>query len=292
MGAGASGGGGGARIGGGGTTAGGGAGTTGLPAGAPVDRGIPEAPPPTTGEAYLRDLPPVRNENRWIDREGKVHTGSQGAPVANPEKFLTDSQARDYLQSKVGIPKTVTGYIENRGDLKNVASVIPEGSRYIHHGVEGLGLKVPDGKGGFVSYRVQYKNANEPVNPYDIGRGGVYPDWKQKYGNTWIEQREYIPTRPVTLREQGRMNYLAQKQDQLLKNMSYDVGGKPYKTLPTEDAYLTGGGYGNLPRYVRAGGDLHLNNWGIDAKGHPRMFDPGGAVRTSADVFAGDPFDL
>jgi len=295
MGAGTGGvGGGSARVGGGGgTTAEGAIASTRQPQGAPIDRGIPEAAPPPTAEAYLRDLPPVRNENRWIDSEGKVHTGTAGAPVVNPERFLTDDMAREYLQGEVGIPKLLSIYIEQKGDLRNIASILPEGSRYIHHGIEGVGIKVPDGKGGFTSYRIQYKNSLEPPNPYDIGRAGVYPDWKQKYGNTWVEKREYIPTRPTTLLEQGRTDYLAGKQQELFRNLSYDVSGKPYRTLQEADHYLPGRGTGAaLPDYIRTGGDLHLNNWGIDAKGRPRVFDPGAAVRTREETFAGTIGDV
>ena len=282
MGAGAGGGGGRTRIGGGGGTTED-FGTTRLPAGAPIDRGIPEAPVPPTASAYMRDLPPVRNENRWIDEQGRVHTGELGAPVANPQKYLTDSMARDYLQSKVGMPMDVSGHIEIRGDLKNIASILPEGSKYIHSGVEGVGIKVPDGKGGFTSYRIQYKNNAEPINPYDIGRAGVYPDWKKKFGDTWVEQREFIPERPTVLLSAGRNTYLANKQKELLSNLSYDVHGEPYRTLQNSRSYLPGG---RLPAHVKSGGDLHLNNWGIDAQGRPRIFDPGAAQRTSADVFA------
>jgi hypothetical protein len=244
---------------------------------APAGKGIPESLPPAGADPRIRELPPVANANRWIDAEGRVQVGDLGAPVSDTGRFLVDAQARDYLLNKVGMPRDVVGRLEDRGDLKNIAGILPEGSKYLGNGYEGVGIKVPDGKGGFTSYRVQYRNSAEPIAPYDIGRIGVYPDWKKKYGNTWVEQRELIGTQGKDFLAQRGLGAVKVKYQEMFRNMSLDVEGKPYKTVQEWSGMFSGTQLGRFN--ASAGGDLHNGNWGIDSRGIARVFDPGAAQR-------------
>lgn len=211
--------------------------------------GLPEGEDkPWVQPAYYASLPPVENANRKINADGEVIVGTLGAPVANPDRFKTDKEAFDYLHKEIGVPLDVAQQIRAKGGIREVASVFPKGSEYIHHGAEGLGIKISNSK----AIRVQF-DGNEPLNTFNVGRSGVYSDWKQKYGGVWMEQKERIPTmgwktnNPVAMKARLIDTFVHDKRK------TSNPNGSP----------------------VWSDGDLHGNNWGLDSKGRPRVFDPG-----------------
>ena len=269
MGSGKGGGGGGGRVGGGGGSqaAAGAAGATnnGLQPGEKVP---PYQPP------WYTDLPPVENANRRVNKDGEVIVGAKGA-LPSLNRFDTGVEGQEaaakYLQDTVGVPRHIAAELFERDSASQIANMLPEGSEYLGHGIEGVGISV----GGRKAVRVQY-DGKTPLNAYDIGRSGVYSDWKKKYGNVWVEQKE-------------RIQYTAQQAQRVpdLQRRIFDskVQMQESFTPDARNSLLTEGRgvYTNKPIARWEDVDMHNGNWGFDFQGRPRVFDQG-AVRPFWDT--------
>jgi hypothetical protein len=166
-------------------------------------------------------------------------------------EFLTDAQARDYLVNVVGAPPpqgiNAMANLEKAGQLKIVAT-LAKGGKYRGEGVEGMGIQLPNSN---VVYRFQH-GGGKPLSTYDMGPVGVYPDWLKEYKipgikPLWVEAKE-----SVTI--QGKyLSAFNVDPNKIKANMQKNIRSQ----VPLEDL------------------DAHAGNWGLDAKGRARVFDPG-----------------
>lgn len=262
MGSGKGGGGGGSRAGGGGgaaaTTAGGAAAAGGLQPGEKVP---PYQPP------WYTDLPPVANANRRVNADGEVIVGSAGALPSTNRFADTDAgmlAAEDFLINDVGIPGGLVTDLHVADSVRDIANMLPENSTYLGHGIEGVGIQVGNTR---KAVRIQYDGKN-PLNAYDVGRSGVYSDWKKKYGNLWVEQKEMVQYTASQARRQTKIN-VGEMQTKMVESFTPDARGNMSEGI---------GVYTNKKIAQWADVDMHSGNWGFDFAGRPRVFDQG-AVR-------------
>lgn len=235
--------------GGGGKRGGGGGGRQGRDAGAAG--AAPAQPGDETIPATYADLPNAGDMGRTVDEYGRVVVGSEGAPTL-PFKMLTEDQAVEKLRA-MGVPTMEINSMMVQGNLQNVAMVVPDNAKLLGNpGYDALGFDVGGGK----VWRVQYRGPSEPIPAYDVGKYGVYADWKKKYGKVWVEQKEKITkiAKDATFLEQDiNSTTLRKRIADARKGTDWDFG------------------------------DLHSGNWGWDSKGRLRVFDPGAAVPKGAN---------
>jgi hypothetical protein len=199
------------------------------------------------------DVPAVTDFGRWVDSEGAVHVGEAGAPVL-PAKLLSEADARQAL-TDAGVPAVIQSILNANDSLREIASILPKGAKMSGEpGAEAIGIAVPGGK----NWRIQYGKTEAPLNSYDIGKYGVYPEWQKKYGKIYVQQKEQIPT------------------------LAKDFGS--YSTIDSYGQKLTAGVQATNPNISWDFYDLHTGNWGKDAKGRLRIFDPGAAVPWGKDI--------
>lgn len=192
------------------------------------------------------DLPPVENANRYVDSKGIVHVGDKGAidiTEADLAEFPTPRDAYNYLVNEVGFPRDSEA-LANLKQIDGLATVaaLSKGTKYFGEGIEGAVVKTKDG----VILRVQH-TGSEPLPAYDMGKVGVYADWKKKYGQVWVEAKESIAMNADFLPAFG-IDY-----QKMQKVMERNMQGK----VPLHKV------------------DDHGGNWGIDYKGRTRVIDPG-----------------
>jgi len=241
------GGGGGGRGGGGGGRQGRDAGKAGAAPAQPGDETVP---------ATYADLPNAGDMGRSVDAEGRVIVGSEGAPVL-PFKMLTVDESIQKLRD-AGVPNMEINLLKQQGNIQNVAMVLPENAKILGDaGYDAMGFDVGGGK----VWRVQYRGNAEPLPAYDIGKYGVYADWKKKYGKVWVEQKEKL----VKIGKDSSYTEQSQSVDLLTKRIS--------AARKSTDWDFS---------------DLHEGNWGWDSKGRLRILDPGAAVPKGAPTITGE----
>lgn len=260
MGSGKGGGGGGGRVGGGGGSAAGAGGGGGANQGLLPGEKVPPYQPP-----WYTDLPPVENANRKVNADGEVIVGAKGA-LPSTNRFGTENAARDHLRDNIGMPAHLAATLARDDMAKDVANMLPDGAEYLGHGIEGIGVAISKDK----AVRIQY-DGREPLNAYDVGRSGVYADWKKKYGNVWVEQKE-------------RIEFTASEAIRSVKFKDININemkGRMEESFTPDARGTVRSGRGvytkNKPAQW-ADVDMHSGNWGFDFAGRPRVFDQG-AVR-------------
>lgn len=199
------------------------------------------------------DLPPVENANRYVDNKGRVVVGDKGAPniteaQVNAE-FLTDAQARAYLRDVVGVPQgKALRNLEANGQLKVVAT-LAKGGKYRGEGVEGMGIQLPNSD---IVYRFQH-GGGKPLATYDMGKVGVYPEWIKEYKLPGMQQSIWVEAKESVVVQGRYINNFNLNGDKIKANMERNIRSQ----VRIEDL------------------DAHGGNWGLDAKGRARVFDPG-----------------
>lgn len=199
------------------------------------------------------DLPPVENANRYVDNKGRVVVGDVGAPTITEAQvnaeFLTDAQARAYLRDVVGVPPSkALRNIEANGQLKIVATLV-KGGKYRGQGVEGMGIQLPNSD---IVYRFQH-GGGKPLATYDMGKVGVYPEWIKEYKLPGMQQSIWVEAKESVVVQGRYINNFNLNGDKIKRNMEANIRSQ----VSLEDV------------------DAHGGNWGLDAKGRARVFDPG-----------------
>jgi hypothetical protein len=189
---------------------------------------------------------------------GKVIPSEVGAPQL-PAKLMSESDAVAHL-AKVGFNDAGIFGLEQAGSLREVATLIPKGSKVLGSpGADAIGVDIGGGK----VLRVQYSSTLEPLKTSDIGRNGIYPEWAKKYGGTWVEQKRKVEVLANKLPEAERARALAT----LKQNIRAD-----HPNIGLKEA------------------DLHGGNWGVfrnaDGTTTPVIFDPGAAPFKGAKITA------
>lgn len=217
--------------------------------------------------AEYEDLPPVANANRMIMPDGQVLVGSKGA-LPQP-KTIPGAEAEALLKA-TGVPSKYLEDIARLGDdaLSDVAG-LTKGWTWQGGGVEGAVWA----KGDKI-LRVQVDGL-QPLNHYNIGKIGVYPDWTKQYkSGIWIEQKPRIwktaddAKMKVTFEWGQTHQATTHLGDRIQKRLERNV----QQVNPRITNFL----------------DNHPGNWGWDSKGRTRIIDPGAALPSGAKMVAGD----
>ena len=202
-------------------------------------------------DAY-RDLPPVENANRKIV-DGMVKVGPKGAPEITGYKY-TNMEGMKRLE-EMGLPKHSRAWqnIADSGDGGRMAELLPEGSKYLGQGVEGVGFRI--GRSGD-ALRIQH-GGGKPLDMPNMGKIGMYADWMKQYGSMYVEKKEMAVMQGEFLGRGITVNKTVRGQairEAVKRNMDANMA-KVHKGIHTQDD--------------------HGGNWGIDTKGRARAFDAG-----------------
>lgn len=241
--------------GGGGSAGGGGGASGGKKAGR--DRVKQESP---KASAYLP-------EGSKVDSNQQVTPPAAGAPKPNPNLFKTDDEAAKFLKEEVGVPTVQLASIKAEGAVKDVASILPKGSKYLGTGAEAIGIDIGGGK----MLRVQY-NGLTPIKTYDIGPKGAYFDWQAHYGPKG--KGVYVSQKPMT----KFMAYEASKADR-------EIGFK--QIMDTVKTYQGDKYSGKGQKFVDKDMKFNASNWGFDVIGGKKVWrvtDPGALLPKGDDT--------